>query len=63
MFEDDAGAKSYNCVVFTFDGQVKLSFLRFSSRFKNGDIGSLLIAFVLDHGFVQLIIYLEVACG
>ena len=61
MFKYDAGTESDHSIIFAFDGQIELSLFGFGSGLENGDVGSLLFAFIFDHGFMQLIVNLEVA--
>lgn len=61
MFKDDAGTESDDSIIFAFDGQIELSLFGFGSGLENGDVGCLLLAFIFDHRFMQLIVDLEVA--
>ena len=60
MLEDNAGAECNYSVLFAIDGEIELCLLWLCSGLKYGNVSGLLVTFVLDFGFVQLIVDLEI---
>jgi len=63
VFKDYRSSKCNDSIFLAFNGQIKLRFFRLGSCFKDFYVLGLLFSFILDFGFVKLIINLKVSCG